>query len=75
MAKDLVRTRNQIQKFYRLHSHLQAVSLRMQVCFSLYIYLFPRSLALSSLPICLWREVQLLNHCRRCSRFRQWRKQ
>lgn len=31
MAKDLVRTRNQIQKFYRLHSQLQAVSLRIQV--------------------------------------------
>jgi len=30
MAKDLVRTRNQVQKFYRLHSQLQAVSLRMQ---------------------------------------------
>ncbi len=31
MARDLVRTRSQITKFYQLKSHLQAVSLRMQV--------------------------------------------
>jgi charged multivesicular body protein 2A len=30
MARDLVRTRSQITKFYQLKSHLQAVSLRMQ---------------------------------------------
>eukprot|EP01115_Flamella_aegyptia_P003186 TRINITY_DN151_c0_g1_i1.p1 TRINITY_DN151_c0_g1~~TRINITY_DN151_c0_g1_i1.p1 ORF type:complete len:245 (+),score=74.31 TRINITY_DN151_c0_g1_i1:72-806(+) len=30
MAKDLVRTRQQIQKFYRMKSQLQAVSLRIQ---------------------------------------------
>merc|ERR1712226_1693578 len=30
MAKDLVRTRNYIQKFYKLRSTLQAVSLRLQ---------------------------------------------
>jgi len=30
MAKDLVRTRNQIQKFYKMKTQLQAVSLRMQ---------------------------------------------
>ena len=31
MAKDLVRTRQHITKFYTLKSHLQGVSLRMQV--------------------------------------------
>jgi len=30
LARDLVRTRNNIQKFYRLRSQLQAVSLRLQ---------------------------------------------
>ena len=30
MAKDLVRTRQQIQKFYEMKSHLQAVSLKIQ---------------------------------------------
>eukprot|EP01101_Sappina_pedata_P005586 TRINITY_DN2591_c0_g1_i2.p1 TRINITY_DN2591_c0_g1~~TRINITY_DN2591_c0_g1_i2.p1 ORF type:complete len:253 (-),score=100.10 TRINITY_DN2591_c0_g1_i2:85-777(-) len=30
MAKDLVRTRNQIQKFYKMRAQLQATSLRMQ---------------------------------------------
>lgn len=30
MAKDLVRTRNYIQKFYQMKTQLQAVSLRMQ---------------------------------------------
>jgi len=30
MAKDLVRTRNQIQKFYKMKTQLQAVSLRIQ---------------------------------------------
>eukprot|EP00276_Gloeochaete_wittrockiana_P019232 CAMPEP_0184343642 /NCGR_PEP_ID=MMETSP1089-20130417/12145_1 /TAXON_ID=38269 ORGANISM="Gloeochaete wittrockiana, Strain SAG46.84" /NCGR_SAMPLE_ID=MMETSP1089 /ASSEMBLY_ACC=CAM_ASM_000445 /LENGTH=187 /DNA_ID=CAMNT_0026673031 /DNA_START=24 /DNA_END=583 /DNA_ORIENTATION=- len=30
MARDLVRTRTQIQKFYQMRSHLQAVSLRIQ---------------------------------------------
>jgi len=42
MAKDLIRTRHQITKFYQLKSQLQGVSLRVQVtmCFvlsSLYI--------------------------------------
>jgi charged multivesicular body protein 2A len=32
MAKDLVRTRNYVNKFYKLRSTLQAVSLRLQVC-------------------------------------------
>jgi len=32
MAKDLVRTRHQIEKFYKLKSQLQGVSLRIQVC-------------------------------------------
>jgi len=30
MARDLVRTRNSITKFYKLHSQLQAVSIRLQ---------------------------------------------
>jgi hypothetical protein len=34
MAKDLVRTRHQIEKFYKLKSQLQGVSLRIQVCCS-----------------------------------------
>lgn len=33
MAKDLIRTRHQIEKFYKLKSQLQGVSLRIQVCF------------------------------------------
>lgn len=33
MAKDLVRTRHQIEKFYKLKSQLQGVSLRIQVYF------------------------------------------
>lgn len=32
MAKDLVRTRHQVEKFYKLKSQLQGVSLRIQVC-------------------------------------------
>ena len=31
MAKDLVRTRNNITKFYKMRTELQAVSLRVQV--------------------------------------------
>lgn len=34
MAKDLIRTRNQITKFYALKSQLQGVSLRIQVTIS-----------------------------------------
>jgi len=33
MAKDLVRTRHQVEKFYKLKSQLQGVSLRIQVCY------------------------------------------
>ena len=33
MAKDLIRTRHQIEKFYKLKSQLQGVALRIQVCF------------------------------------------
>lgn len=33
MAKDLVRTRNQIQKFIKMRAELQAVSLRIVVKF------------------------------------------
>jgi len=36
MAKDLVRTRHQIEKFYKLKSQLQGVSLRIQVCAACY---------------------------------------
>jgi charged multivesicular body protein 2A len=31
MAKDLVRTRNNVTKFYKMRTELQAVSLRIQV--------------------------------------------
>lgn len=31
MAKDLVRTRRNVQKFYQMKTQLQAVGLRMQV--------------------------------------------
>jgi len=34
MAKDLVRTRNQVQKFYKMRAELQAVSLRIQTLHS-----------------------------------------
>lgn len=34
MAKDLVRTRRYIQKFYQMKTQLQAVSLRIQVRFN-----------------------------------------
>lgn len=33
MAKDLVRSRAYITKFYTMRSQLQAVSLRLEVCF------------------------------------------
>ena len=33
MAKDLIRTRHQVEKFYKLKSQLQGVSLRIQVQF------------------------------------------
>lgn len=33
-AKDLVRTRRYIQKFYQMRTQLQAISLRIQVCFA-----------------------------------------
>ena len=33
MAKDLVRTRRYVQKFYAMRTQLQGVSLRIQVCF------------------------------------------
>lgn len=32
-AKDLVRTRRYIEKFYSMRTQLQAISLRIQVCF------------------------------------------
>lgn len=38
MAKDLVRTRNHIQKFYQMRAQLQAVGLRIQVRASNLIY-------------------------------------
>ena len=43
-AKDLVRTRRYIQKFYQMRTQLQAISLRIQVCASTRI----RSAALMS---------------------------
>lgn len=41
MAKDLIRTRHQIEKFYKLKSQLQGVALRIQVHGALYL-LFPQ---------------------------------
>ena len=38
MAKDLIRTRHQIEKFYKLKSQLQGVSLRIQVSFACYYF-------------------------------------
>ena len=40
MAKDLIRTRHQIEKFYKLKSQLQGVALRIQV-HSAFFFLFP----------------------------------
>lgn len=37
MAKDLIRTRHQIEKFYKLKSQLQGVSLRIQVVMDIII--------------------------------------
>jgi hypothetical protein len=39
MAKDLIRTRHQIEKFYKLKSQLQGVSLRIQVSLACYYFL------------------------------------
>lgn len=39
MAKDLIRTRHQIEKFYKLKSQLQGVALRIQV---LCVHLSPK---------------------------------
>lgn len=47
MAKDLIRTRHQIEKFYKLKSQLQGVSLRIQVCF----YFLPLVIAKVPFPI------------------------
>ena len=45
MAKDLIRTRHQIEKFYKLKSQLQGVSLRIQVCIFIYpFYLYVNDL-------------------------------
>ena len=38
MAKDLIRTRHQITKFYALKSQLQGVSLRIQVNLAFFIF-------------------------------------
>jgi hypothetical protein len=73
MAKDLVRTRSQITKFYQLKSHLQAVSLRMQVRLRSALH----SCGLATVACCrealgshaLWR----VHANRRCNRNRQCR--
>lgn len=44
MAKDLVRTRHQVEKFYKLKSQLQGVSLRIQVCDCIYCFIFCSSI-------------------------------
>ena len=38
MAKDLIRTRHQVEKFYKLKSQLQGVALRIQVIFDISLY-------------------------------------
>jgi charged multivesicular body protein 2A len=38
MAKDLVRTRNYITRFIEMKTHLNAVSLKMQVCCDLVVF-------------------------------------
>lgn len=40
MAKDLIRTRHQVEKFYKLKSQLQGVSLRIQVYLLSIIHVF-----------------------------------
>jgi hypothetical protein len=37
-AKDLVRTRRYIEKFYSMRTQLQAISLRIQVCIHVWIW-------------------------------------
>lgn len=46
-AKDLVRTRRYIQKFYQMRTQLQAISLRIQV---IYIQLSPTSSLFADQP-------------------------
>lgn len=50
MAKDLIRTRHQITKFYALKSQLQGVALRIQVTlqFSVLIYLIAHKVNISN---------------------------
>jgi charged multivesicular body protein 2A len=48
-AKDLVRTRRYIEKFYSMRTQLQAISLRIQVCFGCYY------VGDTSLTMCLGR--------------------
>jgi len=51
MAKDLVRTRRYIQKFYEMKTQLQAVSLRIQVKMNLF-FLYYRKILLRLLRYC-----------------------
>lgn len=58
MAKDLIRTRHQVEKFYKLKSQLQGVSLRIQVQFeslpsSLCIFFITEKLLSTSLHVCI----------------------
>ena len=67
MAKDLIRTRHQIDKFYRLKSQLQGVSLRIQVHFE---YNFPHFienidcgylLNITLIRVCIWSTMNLIS--------------
>ena len=59
-AKDLVRTRRYVEKFYSMRTQLQAISLRIQVCVffficSYYLYIFPTNCMLSVVHILFWQ--------------------
>lgn len=56
MAKDLIRTRHQIEKFYKLKSQLQGVALRIQV---LYANLSPKLM----LPLIFHFHESKYNYC------------
>lgn len=66
MAKDLVRTRAHIEKFYKMRTELQTVSLRLQV----------RDLITTSALewLRLTGVLCVLCACRHCARRKPWRR-
>lgn len=57
MAKDLIRTRHQIEKFYKLKSQLQGVSLRIQVNSSIIL----KQLFIALIPsVCLFYVAEVM---------------